>query len=164
MHFCLISIITYHEDVLSSFFYFYKRWSCLFHLETITQNQNGWEGASGVHFIHFISSQTGPSRAVCWGPCPDSFLVSDSKDGDSTASLDSLWQDIIVLTVKKSVLIFKVILLCFSVCPLPLVLQPEVVQFRLLYTFPSHNHKIPLLPLISSPGWSFCYWKDDPVP
>lgn len=112
----------------------------------------------------WLSSQTGPSRAMCWGPCPDSFLVSDSKDGDSTASLDSLWQDIIVLTVKKSVLIFKVILLCFSVCPLPLVLQPEVVQFHLLYTFPSHNHKIPLLPLISSPGWSFCYWKDDPVP
>lgn len=130
---------------------------------TGSQNVWGWKELLEVIVSKCLQYQTGPSKAMCPGPCPDSLLISDSKDGDSTISLDSLCQDIIVLTMKKSVLMFKGNLPCFSVCPLPLVLwraQLEIAWFHLLYTFPSHNDKIPLslpfswLELFSLEGWS----------
>ena len=49
--------------------------------------------------------------------------LSISKDGDSTASLGSLCPCSVTLTVKKSFLMFRRTLLCFSLCPWPLVLS-----------------------------------------
>jgi len=45
-----------------------------------------------------------------------------SREGDSTASLDSLGQGSITLRVKKFFLIFSWSFLSFSLCLLPLVL------------------------------------------
>ena len=52
------------------------------------------------------------SRRVC----------SISREGDSTTSLGSLGQGSITLRVKKFFLMFSWNFLCFSLCPLPLVL------------------------------------------
>ncbi|KAK4817104.1 hypothetical protein QYF61_027967 [Mycteria americana] len=51
------------------------------------------------------------------------WLLSGSKDGDSTTSLGSLCQCLVIHTGKKCFLRFRRNLLCFSLCPLPLVLS-----------------------------------------
>ena len=45
-----------------------------------------------------------------------------SREGDSTASLGSLGQGSVTLRGKKFFLVFRRNFLCFSLCPLPLVL------------------------------------------
>jgi len=50
-------------------------------------------------------------------------LLSASKDADATTSLGNLCQCLVTLTVKKCFLMFRGNLLCFSLCPLPLVLS-----------------------------------------
>jgi len=50
---------------------------------------------------------------------------SISKDGDPTTSLGKLPQCSVTLTVKKCFLMFRGNLLCFSLCPLPLVLSVD---------------------------------------
>lgn len=47
----------------------------------------------------------------------------DIRGGDYTTSLDSVCQCSITCIVKKCFLMFRRILLCFSLCPMPLVLS-----------------------------------------
>ena len=51
------------------------------------------------------------------------WLLSISKDGDSTTCLGNLCQCSVTRTVKKCFPMLRGNLLCFSVCPLPLVLS-----------------------------------------
>ena len=50
-------------------------------------------------------------------------VLSISREGDSTTSLGSLRQGSVTLRVKKFFLMFRRNFLCFSSCPLPLVLS-----------------------------------------
>jgi len=50
-------------------------------------------------------------------------LVQADREGDSTTSLGSLFQCSVTLRGKKFFLMFRWNLLCFSLCPLPLVLS-----------------------------------------
>jgi len=50
-------------------------------------------------------------------------VVNISREGDSTTSLGSLFQSSVTLRVKKFFLMFRWNFLCFSLCPLPLVLS-----------------------------------------
>ena len=50
-------------------------------------------------------------------------VLNISREGDSTTSLDSLFQGSVTLRGKKFFLMFRRNFLCFSVCPLPLVLS-----------------------------------------
>ena len=50
------------------------------------------------------------------------------KDGDSTTPLDNLCQCSVSLTAKQCFLIFRWSHLCFSVCPLPLVLLLDTTE------------------------------------
>lgn len=49
-------------------------------------------------------------------------LLSNSRDGDFTASLGSLCQCLVILMVKKQFQMFRCSLICFHLCGLPLVL------------------------------------------
>ncbi|XP_052646855.1 uncharacterized protein LOC128143559 [Harpia harpyja] len=75
------------------------------------------EGTSGSHLVqHPCSSLHQQPRTV------SRQIVTVSKDGDSTTSLGNLCQSLVTLTLKKCFLMFRGNLLCFSLCPLPLVL------------------------------------------
>ena len=50
-------------------------------------------------------------------------VLNISREGDSTASLGSLGQGSVTLRGKKFFLMFSWNYLCFSLCPLPLVLS-----------------------------------------
>ena len=86
-------------------------------------------------------------------------LLSISKDGDYTPSPGNLCQSLVTLIVKKCFLMFRQSLLCFSLCPLPLVLSlgsteksltPSSVHpsCRYLYTLMRYPW------VCSSPGWT----------
>jgi len=51
------------------------------------------------------------------------WVLNISREGDSTASLGSLGQGSVTLTGKKFFLVFSWNFLCFSLCPLLLVLS-----------------------------------------
>ena len=50
------------------------------------------------------------------------WVLNISREGDSTTSLGSLGQGSVTLRGKKFFLIFRQNFLCFSLCPLPLIL------------------------------------------
>ena len=84
-----------------------------------SQNGRGWKGPLGS-----------PSPTPCPRRVTHSRLHSTasrrgwniSREGDSTASLGSLGRGSVTLRGKKFFLIFSWSFLCFSLCPLPLVL------------------------------------------
>jgi len=55
-------------------------------------------------------------------------VLNISGEGDSTASLDSLFQCSITLKVKKFFLRLRWNILCFGLCPLPLVLLLGITE------------------------------------
>ena len=55
-------------------------------------------------------------------------VVKDSREGDSTTAMGSLFQCSVTLPVKKFCLTFKRNLLCSSLHPLPLVLSVDVSE------------------------------------
>jgi len=57
------------------------------------------------------------------------------QEGDSTTSLGSLFQGSITLRGKKFFLIFRQNFLCFSLCPLPLVLLLSTTEKSLAPSF-----------------------------
>ena len=89
-------------------------------------------------------SMVGVGRALCGSPSPTPCRsrvtqtrlhrtasrrgLNISREGDSTASLGSLGQGSIALRVKKFFLMFRWNFLCFSLCPLPLVLSLAVQE------------------------------------
>ena len=80
------------------------------HRITESQNSRGWKGPLWVtqSRLHRTPSRRG------W---------NISREGDSTASLGSLFQCSVTLRGKKFLLVFRRNFLCFSLCPLPLVLS-----------------------------------------
>lgn len=69
-------------------------------------------------------------------------VLNSSKDGDSTTSVDSLFQCLPTLTVKKIFLLFKCDFLYFNICLLPLVLSlgttlapPSLLPPLRIYTY-----------------------------
>ena len=65
------------------------------------------------------SSSPGP----CWSRVTYRQVLNISREGDATTSLGSLFQGSVTLRVKKCFLVFNWNFLCFSLCPLPLVLS-----------------------------------------
>jgi len=63
--------------------------------------------------------------------------LSISREGDSTSPLGSLGQGSVTLTVKRLFLLFRWNFLCFSLCPLPLVLLLGTTEKSLT---PSSRH------------------------
>ena len=55
-------------------------------------------------------------------------VLNISREGDSTTSLGSLFQGSVTLRRKKFFLMFRRNFLCFSLCPLPLVLSLNMVH------------------------------------
>ena len=63
------------------------------------------------------------------------WVLSISREGDSTASLGSLFQCFVTLTVKKFFLMFVWNFPCSSLCPLPLVLLLHTTEKSLATVF-----------------------------
>jgi len=74
---------------------------------TESQNGRGWKGPLWQSRLHRTLSRR---------------VLNLSREGDSTASLGSLFQCSVTLRGKKFFLMFRRNFLCFSLCPLPLVL------------------------------------------
>ena len=101
-------------------------------------------------------------------------LLEISKDGDSTASLGKLCQCLVTLTLKKCFLMFRGNLLCFSLCPLPLVLalgshqkEPGSVLFSPSFQVFMYIDKIPLtLPfsMLNRSSFTPPHRRDAPAP
>ena len=83
-----------------------------------------WSGLEGTSVGH-------PAQPSCRSRVNHSRLhstassrvLSISREGDSTTSLGSLGQGSVTLRGKKFFLVFSWSFLCFSLCPLPLVLS-----------------------------------------
>lgn len=80
------------------------------------------------------------------------WLLYTSKEVNPTIFLGNLSQCLVNLTSKKCFLIFIGNLLCFSLCPLPLILSLGITEKSLALSFfhPlqvfTHTNKIPLEP------------------
>jgi len=62
-------------------------------------------------------------------------VLNISREGESTASLGSLFQCFVTLRVRKFFLMFRCNFLCFSLCPLPLVLSLGTTEKSLAPSF-----------------------------
>lgn len=67
------------------------------------------------------------------------YHLSISKDEESATSLGTLYQDLVILMVKKGFLMLRENPLCFPLCSLPLVLCLSTIGKNLaaFCTFPS---------------------------
>lgn len=84
-----------------------------------------FEGTSEAHRVQ-PHVQAGPPNAGCPGPPPDGFWVSPRVE--TPQSLGNLYQCSITLKVKNCFLLFRGILLCFSLYPLPIVLSLSTTE------------------------------------
>jgi len=76
-------------------------------------------------------------------------VLKISRAGESTTPLGSLFQGSVTLRVKKFFLMFSWNFLCFSLCPLPLVLSLGTTEKSLAPspdTHPSDIYKVPSQP------------------
>jgi len=62
-------------------------------------------------------------------------VLNSSREGDSTTSLESLFQCFVTLKVKMFFLMFRWNFLCFSLRPLPLVLSLGTTERSLAPSF-----------------------------
>jgi len=76
-----------------------------------------WKFSGSTCLLNDGHLQLGPRTVSSW-------VLNISKDEDSITSLCNLCQCLVILTAKKSFLTFRGNFLCFSLCPLPLVLSP----------------------------------------
>lgn len=112
---------------------------CFFFVTWTTKSRNGWGQKESLEVSRSNpTAQTGTSRASC--PESSQMALSISKDGDPTISLGRLCQSSVALTVKKSFPMFRGSLLCFSLCPLPLVLTLGVSE-KVLYALSLHIYR-----------------------
>lgn len=92
-----------------------------------------------------------------------------SKVGECTTSLGNLCSCSVTVTVKKSFIMFRCILLCFSWCSLPFVLETTCSElgftfftaffFRYLYTLVSFPLNLLFSRLSSSLSQCFLIWE-----
>ena len=75
---------------------------------------SGLEGTSVGHLVQPAAEAGSPTAG---------WVFNISREGDSTTSLGSLFQCSVTLRGKKFFLVFRRNFLCFSLCPLPLVLS-----------------------------------------
>ena len=90
------------------------------------------EGTSGDHPVH------PPAKAVPWSKLHRKVsrqIWSVSRQGDSTASLGSLFQCSVILTVKKFFLLLRWDFLCSSLYPLPLVMLLGTTKMSMASSF-----------------------------
>ena len=82
----------------------------------VTDSQKGWGWQEP---LEVILSNSGPPRDSCLGPCPDSFSISPRTKSPQTlwATCASAWSP------SQCFLMIWWKLLCFSLCPLPLILS-----------------------------------------
>lgn len=106
-------------------------------LLVIRELQNGWEIGNGLWKSSCPSS--GPSRAtyIKFLRTISRWVSSISNGEDSTLSLDKLCQCLVTLIAKKCSLMFRGNILCFSSCPLSLVLSLNTPEE---YLAPSSFH------------------------
>ena len=114
----------------------------------ISQAGWGWKGPLQVIWSN-SSAQARPPTADCSGPCPDSFWISPSVEIPQlrrAAYLPVLGHP----HNEKCFLMLRGNLLCFSLCPLPLVLLPGSTEKSLALS-PLHPPQRYLYMLISYP-------------
>ena len=91
------------------------------HRNTESQSGEGWRVLWGSSGPNPPLPQQGHPEQAEQDPVQEGLNIS--REGDSTTSLGSLLQGSVTLRVKKFFLMFRRNFLCFSLCPLPLVLS-----------------------------------------
>lgn len=117
-------------------------------------SQNQWDQKEHLEVI--LSNpilQAGTPKASQAGQCPNCFWISPRLHNLS----NNLWQCLVMLTVKNSLLIFRGNLLCFSVCPLTLVLSLMTMAKNLAVPslHPPFSYLIYAYILLHAPSWAF---------
>ena len=85
-----------------------------------TESQHGWGRQGPLGPSGPSPTPAGPPRAGCPGPQPGSLEISEEE---SPQPLGSLCRCLVIHTAKHCYPMFGSQLLCFSLCPLPLVLN-----------------------------------------
>lgn len=88
----------------------------------ITESQSSWEWKEAlvVSLFNPLLKQGHPSQLL---RIISRWVLNISKDGDTTASLGSLFLCLVTLRVKKCFQMFWSSLLCFCLCLLPCILS-----------------------------------------
>ncbi|XP_068775232.1 uncharacterized protein [Struthio camelus] len=108
--------------------------SCITEIPEITE----WPRMEGTSRDHLVQSPC--SSRVIWSILPriaSRRVLNISSQGDSTTSLGNLFPCSVTLTGKKFFLVFSWNCVCFSLCPLPLVLSLGTTEKSLA---PSSRH------------------------
>lgn len=102
---------------------------CLW-LLVIRELQNGWDWKWPLEVI-CLSSGSNRATYIKFFRIISRWVSNISNGGDSTVSLDNLCQCLATLIAKKYFLMLTENLLCFSLCPLSLVLSLKTPEGRL---------------------------------
>lgn len=91
-------------------------------------------GTSEDHLVHHYLPGLEQGQLLRLSRTMIRWVLSISKDTDSTVSLGSLWQCSLILTIKVFLPICKCNFLYFNLCPLPLGLSLGITKKNLAST------------------------------